>query len=182
MNMLSFVARSPRLALLGHQCLLRAPVLPVPMPLVVATHVRQLAKGKKAAKAGGKGGKASKPADDDDGDNGGGSTLDLDAIQLQMSRPREHLDKEFASMQTGRASPDLLNTVRVDCGGESVPLPSLAKVLAQGPQALQVSVYDAANMGAIAKAIDQSPLGLRADQQGKLLKVSVLRPTRESTL
>jgi len=97
-----------------------------------------------------------------------------------MSRPREHLDREFASMQTGRASPDLLNTVRVDCGGESVPLPSLAKVLAQGPQALQVSVYDAANMGAIAKAIDQSPLGLRADQQGKLLKVAVPRPTQES--
>ena len=65
-----------------------------------------------------------------------------------MDRPFEHLQREYASMQTGRAAPSLLDSVRVDVGGgaELQPLPSLAKVLAQGPQALQVSVLRRGHM------------------------------------
>ena len=62
------------------------------------------------------------------------------------------------------------------------PLVSIAKVLAQGPQALQVSLYDptSKSVAAVAKAIEAAPLGLRAEQQGKVVRVSVPRPTQES--
>ena len=63
--------------------------------------------------------------------------------------------------------------------GTSVPLPAVAKVLAQSAQALQVSVFDAANVPAVVKAIETSRLQLRPDAQGKTLRVPVPRPTQE---
>ena len=143
-------------------------------PCLVA--VRALAKGKAKAKGKGKG-----AANAGDAEEGGAAQVDFEAIKLQMHRPFEHLQREYASMQTGRAVPSLLESVRVDIGGgaDMQPLPSLAKVLTQGPQALQVSVYDQSHVNAVAKAIENSPLSLRAEQQGKLLRVNVPRPTQE---
>jgi len=111
-----------------------------------------------------------------------GAKLDEEAIKSQMARPLEQLLREFAGMQTGRAAPSLLDSVLVECGegGASLPLPSIAKVLAQGPQTLQVGCYDAAHVVATVAAIERSPLDLRAEQQGKLIKVSVPRATKES--
>ena len=42
-----------------------------------------------------------------------------------------------------------------------------------------MSVYDAAHVPAAVKAIEKAPLGLRAEQQGKLIRVNVPRPTQE---
>ena len=84
-------------------------------------------------------------------------------------------------MHTGRATPSLLDSVRVEVGGgvEPLPVPSIAKVLVQGAQALQVSVHDASHTNAVIKAIEDAPLGLRAEQQGKLLQVKMPRATQE---
>ena len=59
-------------------------------------------------------------------------------------------------------------------------MPTIAKVLAQGPQTLSVACYDAMHVNAAVKAIEQAPLGLRAEQTGKVIKVSVPRATKES--
>ena len=83
-------------------------------------------------------------------------------------------------MQIGRAAPSLLDTITVDVAGDPLPLPSLAKILAQGPQALSVACYDGQHVPAAVAAIERSPLELRAEQQGKVIKVSVPRPTKES--
>ena len=151
--------------------------------ITIVSATRHLAKGKKKGKGKGGGSADDGAALDSSGESDGGPKLDEAAIKQQMARPLEQLQREFGAMQTGRATPSLLDTVTVDVGeggGGLVPLPSLAKVLAQGPQALQVSLYDAAHVNATVAAIERSPLQLRAEQQGKVVKVSVPRPTKDS--
>ena len=63
---------------------------------------------------------------------------------------------------------------------DGAPLPALAKVLPQGPQTLQVSCYDASMVSAAVKAIEDSGLGLRAEPQGKVIRVHVPRATQET--
>lgn len=169
---------------------LAAQIVPfTPLPLATCmVVVRTLAKGKEAKgkETKSKGNASAGAADSsEDGAASGASFTekDLEDLKQQMDRPFEHLQREYASMQTGRAMPNLLDSVQVDLGNGGNgphPLPTLAKVLAQGPLALQVSVYEAAHVNAVIKAIDNAPLGLRAEQQGKLIKVNVPRPTQES--
>jgi ribosome recycling factor len=156
-----------------------SPNLLSPLQITVVP-VRHLAKGKK-----GKGGKSKGSAEvqEEADTSGGAAKLDEESLKQQLGKPLEQLQREFAGMQTGRAAPSLLDSVLVDvgeAGGGQLPLPSLAKVLAQGPQALQVACYDAAHVPATVAAIERSPLELRAEQQGKLIKVAVPRPTKES--
>ena len=154
-------------------------LLPVTGDRFLAKKSKGAQKGKSKAKAKGKA--AAQAHDDGDDDNSGSRDFDIDSVKQQMSKSFAYLQKEYASMQTGRATPSLLDSVQVDPGGGLVPLPSLAKVLAQGPQSLHVSCYDASHVAATIAAIERAAaLGLRAEQTGKVIKVTVPRPTQES--
>ena len=180
------LSRLARRCPLAWRPLAAQPLTPLPLATCMVV-VRTLAKGKEAKgkEAKSKGNASAGAADSSEDGAASGSSFtekDLEDLKQQMDRPFEHLQREYASMQTGRAMPNLLDSVQVDLGNGAnpQPLPTLAKVLAQGPLALQVSVYEAAHVNAGIKAIDNAPLGLRAEQQGKLIKVNVPRPTQES--
>lgn len=147
------------------------------LPPLLVTSARHLAKAKK----GGKDKKAKGEASSSDADAAPPS-IDAAKLRTQLDRPLKHLQREYTSMQAGRAVPSMLDLVRVNTGGAEVPLPSLAKVLVQSPQMLTVSVFDPSReaVAAVAKAIEDSPLGLRAEQAGKMLRVPVPRPTKDS--
>lgn len=158
--------------------LLRAKQQPA-LALLPVTGSRFLAKKAKAKAKGKAKGKAAAQADDDGEDEA--REFDIESVKEQMAKSFTYLQREYAGMQTGRATPSLLDNVQVDPGGGLVPLPSLAKVLAQGPQSLHVSCYDASHVAATVAAIDKAAaLGLRAEQAGKVIKVTVPRPTQES--
>jgi len=70
--------------------------------------------------------------------------------------------------------------VQVAIGGDKLPLPSLAKVLVQGTNALQLSVYEGSNAPAICKAIERAELNLMPEAIGKTIRVPVPRPTQET--
>lgn len=141
-------------------------------------------KGKGKDKKGKKGkGKAAAVEDDDDADDeadGEAASVDMDAVSAKMQKLVDALLREYGAMQAGRATPTMLDTIQVKTAdGSSAPLTAVAKVLAQSAQALQVSVFDAANVPAVVKAIEMSRLQLRPEAQGKTLRVPVPRPTQE---
>ena len=73
----------------------------------------------------------------------------------------------------------MLDAVQVKVGGDLLPLPSLAKVLVQGANALQLTVYDGMNTKAICKAIEAADLNLMPEAIGKTVRVPVPRATQE---
>ena len=138
---------------------------------------RGLAKKKKKGK-----GKAAADDDDDDAANEV-PEVDMDALAKKLARPLDGLLREYASLQVGRATPGMLDALQValpNGGGATVPLPTVAKVLAQSAQALSVNVFDAAAVPAVIKAIEASELGLAPEAAGKTVRVAVPRATEEA--
>jgi ribosome recycling factor len=93
--------------------------------------------------------------------------------QAQMDRSIEALRREFNSVRTGKASPVLLDTVRVDAYGSKMPLNQVASVSTPEPRMLVVQPWDKGLMAEIEKAIRSSELGLNPSNDGNIIRVPV---------
>ncbi len=103
-----------------------------------------------------------------------------------INQAREHMEKaldamrrEFATVRTGKASPALLDTVRVDAYGSKMPLNQVATVSAPEPRLLVVQVWDKGLAGPVEKAIKSAELGLNPQTEGGVIRVPVPALTEE---
>ncbi|MGH7664580.1 MAG: ribosome recycling factor [Gemmatimonadaceae bacterium] len=88
-----------------------------------------------------------------------------------MDKALESTRREFASIRSGKATVNLLDTVRVDAYGQSMPVNQVASIAAPEPRLLTVSPWDKGLSQAIEKAIRDSDLGLNPASQGGLIRV-----------
>ncbi len=88
-----------------------------------------------------------------------------------MHKAVESTKREFSSIRSGKASVSLLDLVRVEAYGASVPLNQVAMVAAPEPRLLTVQPFDKGLAHAIEKAIRESDLGLNPATQGNLIRV-----------
>jgi len=88
-----------------------------------------------------------------------------------MHKAVESTKREFSSIRSGKASASLLDLVRVDAYGSTVPLNQVAMVAAPEPRLLTVQPFDKSLTQAIEKAIRDAGLGLNPATQGNLIRV-----------
>lgn len=96
-----------------------------------------------------------------------------------MEKAVDAMRREFASVRTGKASPALLDVVRVDAYGSKMPINQVATVSAPEPRLLIVQPWDKSLSGAIEKAIQTAELGLNPANDGNLIRVPVPALTEE---
>lgn len=96
----------------------------------------------------------------------------LDAEE-HMEKSLSHLRKELSAIRAGRATPAMLQTVRVDYYGSRSPLNQVSTISSPQPDLLVVSPWDKSAMGAIEKAIQSANLGLNPSNDGTLIRVPV---------
>lgn len=89
----------------------------------------------------------------------------------QMQKAVESTKKELSGIRSGKASANLLDVVRVEAYGNSVPLNQVAMVSAPEPRLLTVQPFDKGLTQAIEKAIRDSNLGVNPSTQGTLIRV-----------
>jgi len=89
----------------------------------------------------------------------------------KMDKAIEHLKSEFSSVRTGRATPALVEKIRVDYYGSEVPLQQIAGFGVPEARVLVISPYDKGAMGAIEKAIQQSDLGINPGNDGQVIRL-----------
>jgi ribosome recycling factor len=108
---------------------------------------------------------------------------DLNALKQDLSRRMEGaldtLKREFAGLRTGRASPALLEPVRVEAYGTEMPLTQVGTIGTPEPRMLTVQVWDRALVGAVEKAIRDWGLGLNPSSDGQLVRVPIPQLTEE---
>jgi ribosome recycling factor len=97
----------------------------------------------------------------------------------QMTKAVESTRREFSGIRTGKATTSLLDIVRVDAYGSSVPLNQVALVAAPEPRLLTVQPFDKGLAQAIEKAIRDSDLGLNPAAQGGIIRVPIPTLTEE---
>lgn len=88
-----------------------------------------------------------------------------------MGKAVENTRRELTGIRSGKASPHLLDTVRVDAYGSTVPLNQVAMVAAPEARLLTVQPYDKGLVNVVEKAIRDSDLGLNPSSQGTLIRV-----------
>ena len=97
----------------------------------------------------------------------------------KMAKARDHLQGEFGSIRTGRASPVFVEKLRVDYYGSEVPLQQLAGFSVPEPRLLVISPYDKNSIKAIEKAIQASDLGITPNNDGALIRLAFPQLTAE---
>src|SRR5688572_21779956 len=93
--------------------------------------------------------------------------------QTQMDKAMEALRREFNSVRTGKASPALLDMVRVDAYGSKMPLNQVASVSSPEARMLIVQPWDKGLMKEIERAIRDAELGLNPANDGNVIRVPI---------
>ncbi len=91
----------------------------------------------------------------------------------RMKKSLEHLSHELARIRTGRATPALLDVVKVDYYGTPTPLNQVASITAPDPRLLVVQPWEKRLIGEIEKAIQQADLGLNPSNDGTVVRVPI---------
>jgi ribosome recycling factor len=97
----------------------------------------------------------------------------------KMAKATAHLQGEFGGIRTGRATPVLVEKLRVDYYGSEVPLQQLAGFSVPEPRLLVVSPYDKSAIKAIEKAIQASDLGITPSNDGQVIRLGFPQLTAE---
>jgi ribosome recycling factor len=100
-------------------------------------------------------------------------------VEDKMQKALEALKRDLQGMRTGRASPTLVEPLKVDYYGAPTPLQQLATVSAPEARLLVIKPYDPATIKAIEKAILASELGLTPNNDGKLIRLAIPSLTEE---
>jgi ribosome recycling factor len=90
-----------------------------------------------------------------------------------MEKAIEAVRREFAGVRTGKASPGLLDTVRVDAYGSKMPVNQLSSISTPEPRLMLVQPWDKSLMGAIEKAIRAAELGLNPANDGNVIRIPI---------
>lgn len=108
-----------------------------------------------------------------------GASHSVGATRRRMEASVEDARRRLASLRAGRATPELLATVRVDAWGSQLPIDQVAQVGVQPPRGLVVTPHDPSLVGAIERAIGDSDLGARPRVDGQRIRIEVPAPTAE---
>ncbi len=95
-------------------------------------------------------------------------SYDFNPLKKQLTSTEEWLKKEFSSIRTGQASPQILDGVKVEIYGAPMSIKELASVTIEGARTLRISPWDKGQSKDIEKAITVANLGLSVvvDDQG----------------
>ena len=96
-----------------------------------------------------------------------------DDLTRRMDGALETLRRDFGGLRTGRASPGLLEPVKVEAYGGEVPISQVGTINVPEPRLLTVQVWDRTLVGAVERAIRDAGLGLNPAADGQLVRVPV---------
>ncbi len=100
-------------------------------------------------------------------------------VEDKMKKALEAFKRDLQAIRTGRASPALIEPLKVDFYGTPTPLVQIATVTAPEARLLTIKPYDPSTLKAIEKAILASDLGLTPNNDGKLIRLGLPPLTEE---
>ncbi len=103
----------------------------------------------------------------------------LKEAETRMEKAVESFREDLLGIRTGRASPSLVERLRVEYYGALTPLNQIAAVSAPEPRLLVIRPWDPSALGAIEKAIMKSELGLTPNSDGVVIRLPIPRLTEE---
>lgn len=103
----------------------------------------------------------------------------LEEATAAMEKSINHLEYELSKIRAGKASPSMLDDVRVDYYGAPTPLKNIANVNTPDARTITVQAWEKNMLNNIAKAILEANLGLNPQNNGDMIIISVPMLTEE---
>jgi len=97
----------------------------------------------------------------------------LSEAKSRMGKSIEILKKDLATIRTGRATPFILDNVKIDYYGTPTPLKQIATIAAPEARLLTVLPWDGGTIGDITKAIQKADLGLNPSNDGHIIRIPI---------
>lgn len=93
------------------------------------------------------------------------------SAQQDFEKALTHLKTDYSRLQIGRASPSLVEDLKVEAYGGMQPMKSLSSISIPDPTILQIQPWDRALLGNVERAIQAANLGLNPINDGRVIRV-----------
>ncbi|RAP34105.1 ribosome recycling factor [Candidatus Marinamargulisbacteria bacterium SCGC AG-410-N11] len=103
----------------------------------------------------------------------------MDNLNSKMDKAVESAKKQFSSVRTNRANPDMLKNIQVEYFGSYVPLTQLSSISTPEPMLFQLNVFDNNSIKNIEKAIITSNLNLNPQVDGNIIRIRLPELTED---
>ena len=103
----------------------------------------------------------------------------LNDAHVRMIQSVEHLLHEFNGIRTGKASPSLVEDIRVDCYGSQMPMKEIAGISTPEPRLIVIQPWDQNTVPSIVKAVQSSSLGITPVDDGRVVRVPIPELTED---
>src|ERR1700733_818677 len=127
--------------------------------------------------------RASSPASWNRNSKDGHMPADFSSLKQDLTRRMDGaldaLKREFGGLRTGRASPALLDPIKVDAYGQMMPINQVATVAVPESRMLTVQVWDRSMVNSVVAAIRDCGLGLNPQPDGQMVRVPLPMLTEE---
>ena len=97
----------------------------------------------------------------------------LEQTRLEMEGAITHLEHEFSKIRTGKASPAMLEGVKVDYYGTMTPIEQIGNISTPDARQIIVQPWEKNLLNAIDKAIQAANLGFNPQNNGEILRINV---------
>ena len=103
----------------------------------------------------------------------------LSELRDKMNNSIDALKKEFVRLRTGRATPALLDGIKVNCYESQMPIDQVASISVPESRLITIKPWDQSVIKEIEKSILKSELGLTPMNDGKIIRISIPPLTEE---
>jgi len=97
----------------------------------------------------------------------------------KMDKSIQSLKKDLSTLRTGRANPNMLDTIKVDVYSQLMPIEQLGTVSVPEARLILIQVWDKANIALIDSAIQKSELGINPQIDGQIIRLRIPDLTEE---
>jgi ribosome recycling factor len=97
----------------------------------------------------------------------------------KMDKSIQSLKKDISTIRTGRANTNMLDTIKIDVYGQSMPIEQLATTSVPEARLISIQVWDKGNVALIESAIQKSELGINPQIDGQIIRLRIPDLTEE---
>ena len=97
----------------------------------------------------------------------------------KMDNSIQSFKKDISTLRTGRANPNMLDTIKIDVYGQMMPIDQLATISVPEARLISIQVWDKANIVLIDSAIQKSELGINPQIDGQIIRLRIPDLTEE---
>ncbi len=107
------------------------------------------------------------------------SEFNQNSYSSKMDKSIKSFVKDISTLRTGRANTNMLDTIKVDCYGQMMPIEQLATVSVPEARLISVQIWDKSNIALVESAIQKSDLGINPQVDGQIIRLRIPDLTEE---